>query len=212
MASPTSLELSVGGVLNGQQFSAHGTLAIDLATGTKVGNVLFAGLPASFGAGPHSIILITGKGHLGGVLKPGQKIGPSQLLGAQFESFRLSTVGKRGTLSVSEQTVIQGSKARSRMITVGELRLPRLEGMGPLREIIRVSGDDTLVGEGRYSLVPVRGRSIPVRYTHFYRSFQPNRRLFRGLRRAVYELRVVFACKSRGQTLYYRSRSTLRRI
>ncbi|MFZ0830769.1 MAG: hypothetical protein WCB18_06430 [Thermoplasmata archaeon] len=212
MPALTSLALSVTGVLNGQSFSGNGTLSID-ASGTKSGNIVFAGLPGGWQLEAASIVILTGRSHIGAtpVLNPSTFIGPTQLLGAEFESFRMTTFGSYGTLSVSERAVVNGPKAWSQMITVGELKLPRVRGMGPLRETIRVSGDDMLVSEGRYSLRRARGRSIPVHYTHFYRTLKPNRRLFRRLQRAVYILQVKFDHKARGRTLIYRSQSEIRR-
>jgi hypothetical protein len=207
-----SLEVSVAGVLNGHAFTGGGMLSIDPA-GTKSGNVVFDGLPADWQLGISSIIIMTGRGHLGAppMGDPTSFIGPTQLLGAEFESFRLTTFGNYGTLSLSERALVKGARASSKMITVGQLRLPRVTAMGPLKETIRVSGDDMLVSEGRYTLRRVRGGSIPVRYTHFYRSLSPNKGLFRRHQRAVFTLQVKFDSRSRGRTLLYRSHSKIRR-
>jgi hypothetical protein len=211
MAAPKRLELSVTGVLNGVALSGGGTLWIG-AAGIKSGTILFDSLPSSWRGGPMSIVILTGRGHIGAVsMEPDLAGLLAGLLGNAFESFRLTTFAHYGILSVSERARVTGSTVRSEMVTVGELKLPRIVAMGPLQEKIQVSGDGTLVSEGRYSLKRAGGRSIPVRYTHFYHSLKPNRRLFRRLRGTVFLLRVKFAHRARGAKLSYHSQGTLRR-
>jgi len=210
MVVPKSVELSVVGVLNVQPFSAQGTIVVDADAGTKSGTVTYQSVPTTLDVGLASALTMTGRCFVGAKHVGNRPfVGPLELLGREFISMRTTTVGRYGTVSVSERARFVGNSLHCDLATVGELRAPGAIGAGPLREIITVSGPDTLIAEGRYSHRTARGRSIPVRYAQFYRSLQPDRRRFRRLHGRKFLLRVKFSSKVRGQKLVHHTQSTV---
>ena len=205
------IELVVHGVLNGQPLCAHALLSVNSKTGVKSGKVEYTCRPPRRRV-RMEMVIITGRCHIGALPDPTAPfVGPQELLGREFVSFRLSTVGRYGSLGVSERALFRGDTLYSDLNTVGELQMPPVTAIGPLRETITVVGDDTLVSEGRYSFARARGPPIRVRYTHYYRALHPNRRAFRRLQGAVFLLQVKFANKVRGSNLLYHSTSIIRR-
>jgi hypothetical protein len=212
----SSVNVSVSGTVNGQPVSAQGTLTVDSSQGTKSGTVTYSPPqdPNGVTPGPDTTVISTGKCFVGAKkLGDGDFVGPLELLGREFVSLRLTTMGRFGTFGVSEKASFTGHTLRSELTAVGEFRGPKVLGMGPLREVITVSGADTLVTKGRYTLLTAR-RPIVVRYSHFYRALHPDRRLFGRLRGRAFLLRADISPKlrDRGRTLVYYSRSTLRYV
>jgi hypothetical protein len=200
MSTPSSVALAISGTVNGTPVSGTGTLDVDDTTGTKDGSITYTSPPPPGTPGGDSMPAGTTKCFIG-AKRPGKNrfVGPLELLGPEFVSLRLTQLGRAGSASVSETARLARGVLHSTLTVVAVLRAPAGRGIGPLREVIRVSGDDTLVGEGRYSLMPDRGRPVPVQYTHFYRSLNPNRRLFRSLRGRVYLLRAWVKSKAHGR-------------
>lgn len=142
----------------------------------------------------------------------GEFVGPLDLLGRAFVSVRSSIVGRYGFVSLSETARLVKGVLHSELTVAGQVKTPRLRGAGPLRERITVSEGGTLISAGKYSLVTKGGRSIPVRYIHFYRSLRPNRRLFHQLAGHVFLLRATISTRRKGKTLVCHTESTLRRL
>ncbi|MGD0587321.1 MAG: hypothetical protein ABSA63_00785 [Thermoplasmata archaeon] len=210
MSDPSSVEVSISGVLNGTTFSAKGTLTVDVTVGVKSGTVDYCS-PAPKGVpGPDSIMHTTGKCFVG-AKHSGDKdfLCPFELLGSEFVSLRLTTLGRYGTVSVSERARFERGVLHSVLTTVGDFKVPPGLPLGPLREVITVGEDGTMVGKGRYSYVRDRGRPIPVRYTHFYRSSKPHRSFARWTGRS-FLLRAEITTKVSRGSLKYRSHSTIR--
>jgi hypothetical protein len=213
MAPLKRLEISVTGLLNGESFRGSGTLSLDSRTGTKSGTLTYQSAPARLRSNADTTPYMTGRGHIGAVYTdPSMKVGPMELLGGEFVSTRLSKIGHYGTISVSESAVVSRDRLRSWLTFVGDVRTPAIAGMGPLREVLTVGPDGILTGTGRYSLRTTGGRSIPVRYTHLYRSLRPNLRLFGRLRGRRFLLRARIVVKVRGRSLDYKSRTTIKRL
>jgi hypothetical protein len=211
VTSPTTVELSVAGLLNGLQFGGQGSLTVDTAEGTKTGTITYDPLPPGLTAGPDCMVVSTGKCFVGAKPTEGRGfVGPLDLLGRKFKSMRSTSVGRFGTFSISETGSYKGGVLRSDLTGVGTSRVRRVRGLGPLREVIKVTGPNTMVGEGRYTLLVGTRGSIPVRYTHFYRALRPDRKLFRRMRGRKFLLRAIISTKIRGRRLIYRSRSTIR--
>ena len=212
MAGPSSVEVSVSGTLNGSQFSAGGTLTVDGDAGTKSGTLVYNPPPPAGAPGPDSIVFSTGKCFVG-ARHVGDRafVGPLELLGSEFVSLRLTNLGRYGTVSVSERGRMVGNVLRTELTTVGTFRVPPGLRLGPLREVITVSDDGTMVGAGRYSYVRGRGRAIPVRYAHFYRSFRPHRSFSRYAGRS-FLLRAEITTDVRRGSMKYHSDSSIRRL
>lgn len=216
MAGPSTVNVSVTGTVNGQSVNAQGTLTVDGTQGTKSGTVTYsqAQNPSGVTPGPDTTVLSTGRCFIGAKkLGDADFVGPLELLGREFISLRVTTLGRFGTISISERAFRVGRTLRSELTAVGEFKGPKVRGMGPLREVITVAGSDTLVSKGRYTLLTAR-RPIVVRYSHFYRSLHPDRRLFGRHLGRTFLLRADISprLRDRGRTLVYHSRSTLRRI
>lgn len=213
MAGPKRVEVSVTGILNGRLFTAQGSLKVDDTQGTKSGNITYQPPPQGVAPGPDSTTMQTGKCFIG-ARHVGERrfVGPVELLGREFISMRLTTVGRFGSTSVSERARIVGDVLRTELTTVGELRVPGVRGLGPLREVISVTAPDSLTSEGRYSFLTARRGRVPVRYVHLYRSLSPDRRLFRRQHGNAFLLRADISTKFRGRILSYHSRSTIRRL
>ena len=210
---PKSVELLAMGVLNGTPFVAQGTLDVDANAGKKSGTITYQSLPVTLDVGIASITTMTGRCFVGAKhLGKRPFVGPLELLGREFVSLRVSTVGGYGAVSVAERAHYEGTSLHCDLSTVGELRSRAATGAGPLREVITVSGPDTLTAKGRYSHRTARGRSVPIRYVHFYRSLKPDRRLFRRLQGRKFLLRVKFSSKVSGRKLVHRTQSTIRLI
>ncbi len=212
MLELTKIELSVTGIWNGRLFSGSGILKVNPADGTKQGAVVYDTTPPGApdgDTGPVATVrCFIGARHAG------QKdfLGPLELLGRDFVSVRSTTVGRTGFVSVGETARTVRDVLHTDLTVVGNVRVPRIRGMGPLSEVATVSGDDTLICEGRYSFVTKGGRTIPIRYTHLYRSLHPNRRLFRRMRGQRFLLRSNTSARVRGRQVEYRSQSTVRRL
>lgn len=210
MLEPRRVELSVTGIVNGKEFSGRGTLQIGNPDGVKSGQVTFDSSPPPPG-GPTVVgtfRCFIGARHVG--REP--FLGPLELLGRDFSSIRSTTTARSGSVSLCDRARMVGDVLRSELAVAGEIRVPVIRSIGPLREVITVSGDGTLASEGRYSYLAARRRPILVRYTHFYRSLRPDRRLFRRLRGQRYLLQANIWFQVRGRTVKYRSQSTLRRL
>lgn len=204
------MELSVTGFVNGDTVVASGTLEVDAAAGTKEGTIVYEVTPAGLVPGPECTMMATGKCFVGALrVGGGPFVSPIDLLGGDFVSMRVTRLGRFGTVSISENGQLSDSVLRSDLTVVGEYRVPRTRGMGPLRETITVSGDGTLSSKGRYTLIPVRGRPIRADYVHFYRALRPNRRLFARLDGKKFLLRAEITASIRGRNLRYRSVSTI---
>jgi hypothetical protein len=205
--------LSVSGVMNGLVFGGGGTLVVDETEGTKTGTIVYDPLPKGFVPGPDCTIVSTGRCFVGAKPIGGRRfVGPLDLLGQEFRSQRTTNVGRFGTVSISEEARRMGHVLRSELTTVGKTTTPDVTGLGPLRELITVTGPATLVSEGQYALRTKRGRSIPVRYTHFYHALRPDRRLFGRHQGDRFLLRATITTGFRRKTLAYRSQSTIRRV
>jgi hypothetical protein len=210
VAGPTRIELSVAGILNFEYFAARGTLLVDGEKGTKSGRVTYDPYPGGVGPGPDCTLFQTTRCFVGAKPEgPEPFVGPLELLGREFVSERMTTVGRSGVVSLSERTRFERGTLFTDLTAVGKFRVPYIRGVGPLHEIIKVADHDTLVSRGRYTLVTKTGRSIPVRYTHFYRALNPNRRLFGQLRDRVYLLSAEISTKARGRAVEYTSHSTV---
>jgi hypothetical protein len=211
MVDPRNLELSAAGILNNTPFVAQGTLDVDSDAGTKDGTIEYQSLPTTLDVGTGSVLTITGRCFVGAKHVGNRPfVGPLELLGREFVSLRTTTVGRYGSASASERGRFVGSSLRCEISTVATLRPHSALGAGPLREVITVSGPDTLVAQGRYSHRTATGRSIPVRYSQFYRSLQPDRRLFQRLQGRKYILDVKFSSKASGRKLAHHTRSVIR--
>lgn len=210
MTEPQAVNLTVSGVLNGAPLAATGTLTVDAGAGTKDGTVVYETTPGAVAPGPDCTVFSTGRCFVG-ARKLGRTpfVGPLELLGREFVSMRVTRLGRFGTVSISENGSIERTTLRSELTTVGEYRGPRTRAMGPLRETIRVLGNETLSASGRYSLIPSRGRPIPATYVQFYRPLRPNHRLFARLQGTAFLLRAELSTSVRGKTLHYHSRSTI---
>lgn len=108
MSDPSSVEVSVSGTLNGETFSVQGTLTVDVTVGVKSGTVVYTSKAPKGVPGPDSIMHTTGKCFVG-AKHWGDKefLCPFELLGSQFVSLRQTTLGRYGTVSVSEKAVFQ---------------------------------------------------------------------------------------------------------
>ena len=200
MSTPASVVVSIAGTINGTQVSGSGTLNVNSTTGTKSGTITYTSPPPAGSPGGASLPAGTTRCFIGAAhVGKNRFVGPLQLLGREFVSLRLTTLGRAGSVSLSETATLARGVLYSSLTVVGVLKVPVDRGIGPLSERITVHKDGTLISEGRYSLLPKRGRPIPVRYTHFYRSLKPNRRLFRRLRGRVYLLRAKVEIKARGR-------------
>ena len=189
---------------------ATGRLRVDSRAGTKDGTVVYRRRPGPVAPGPGCTAMATGKCFIGArrIGRAGSA-GPIEMLGQEFTSMRVTRLGKHGTFCVSESATIKEGRLWSDMIAVGEYHGPPTRGMGPLRETIRVLEDGTMESEGRYTLIPVRGRAIRVTYVHFYRPARPDRRVLARVRGRRYELKATISPDLRGRTLHYHSVSTL---
>ena len=208
MAFPRAVEIFVTGVENGAPVRAQGRLKVDLKSGIKSGVIKFR----RNGKKPrdHSTTQFeTGRCFVGGRKLGRPFVGPLELLGREYVSVRSTRVGRYGSASVGEAARRVGDVLRCEFASVSDLKLPAITGLGPLREVITVVGPDSLVGEGRYSFLRSRGRPIPVRYTHFYRSLRPHRNFGRAQGRS-FLLRARISTRIRGYALHYRSVSTIR--
>lgn len=206
--------MSVSGTQNGQALSGSGTLSVDGSTGTKSGTITYSSpSPTPAGtAGPDSITIQTGKCFVGARHVGREEfVGPLELLGRAFVSLRMTHLGRYGTVSVSERARRVGDVLYSDLTAVAEFRIPRRRSLGPLREVITITGPDSMVGRGRYSYRAPGRRPIPVRYTHFYHSLTPHR-LFGRLKGRSFVLRAVITTSVRGRKLKYHSRSTITRL
>lgn len=204
------MRLSVTGIVNGRPLRASGTLAVDASAGTKDGTITYDATPGGVAPGPDCTMMSTGRCFIGARRLGGRSfVGPVDLLGRDFVSLRVTKIGRFGTVSISETGTLTDTELRSELTVVGDYRGPKTRAMGPLRETITVVDDGTLSSEGRYSLVPVRGRPIPATYTHFYRPLQPVRRMFARLDGTKYLLRAKITPSVRGKALRYHSESTL---
>ncbi len=210
MTGPTSVDLTISGVLNGRPFGARGRLRVDSCTGTKDGTITYSTPPAGVTVGPDSTIASTGRCFVGARPSGAARMnGPMKLLGREFVSLRVTSLGRYGNVSISERARITRGVLRSELTALGEYRIPVVRGMGPLRETIRVEGDGTLVSSGRYTLLRPHGRPIHVRYLHFYHPTNPDRRLFGRWRGRTFVLRASISVRVRGRTLVYHSGSTI---
>ncbi|MCI4352679.1 MAG: hypothetical protein L3K14_04745 [Thermoplasmata archaeon] len=213
MTCPTSVQVSVSGTLNHSAVKGQGTLNVDCDTGTKSGTINYTSPPPPGSPGGDSMPIGTSRCFVGAKqVGRGEFVGPLDLLGPAFVSVRSSIVGRHGVVSLSETARLVKGVLHSELTVAGHVKTPRLRGAGPLRERITVSEGGTLISEGRYSLVTKGGRSIPVRYTHFYRSLRPNRRLFRQMAGQVFLLQATVSTRRRGKTLVCHTESTLRRL
>ncbi len=211
--APDRVELSVSGILNDQPFHAYGALSVDNAKGIKQGTITYDPPPKGVVAGPDSTFYITSRCFVGATwVGERPSVGPLGLLGQEFSSLRVATEGRYGTLSLGETARLESGTLRSEIVGVGKLRRPPVRSVGPLREVITVGGDGTLLARGSYSLVTRSGRRIPVRYHHFYESSRPDLRLFGRYRNWAYLLRVTFKVKATGKKVRFESHSTIRRI
>jgi hypothetical protein len=205
------VEVFISGVENGVPVRGQGRLKVELRTGVKSGRIRFWPRPKRYKVDHHSTMpMETGRCFVGGKHVGGRAfVGPLELLGREFVSVRDTQMGRYGSASVSESARRVGDALRCEFASASTIKLPKVVGLGPLREVITVTGADTLVGEGRYTFLTSRGRPIPVRYTHFYRSLRPHRS-FRRLQGRSFLLRAKISTRVRGNTLYYRSVSTIR--
>lgn len=211
MAGPSTVELSVAGILNGLVFGGQGTLEVDITQGTKTGTITYDLLPRGLVAGPDCMMVSTGKCFVGAKPTEGRGfVGPLDLLGRKFKSMRSTNVGRFGTFSISETGSYKGGVLRADLTGVGTTKVREVRGLGPLREVITITGPDTMVGEGRYTLLVGKRGSIPVRYTHFYRALRPDRRLFRRMKGRKFLLRATISTQVHGRRLEDQSRSTIR--
>lgn len=211
MQAIEAVELSVSGIVNLKPFRAHSHITVDEVTGTKQGTVTYDLLPTGFVPGPDPTPQSTNRPPFGAKKIGGPFTGPVELLGREFTSTRLTTVGRYGALSVSETARVRNRTLHSELVIAGELKRPPVKGLGSLREVTTVRDDGTLVSHGRYSLLTARGR-IPVRYDAVSAPKKPNRALFRRYRGTAFLLRTIFASRARGHVVWYHSRSTLRRL
>jgi hypothetical protein len=180
--------------MNGTSVSGSGTLGVNSSQGTKDGTVTYSSPPPPGTPGGDSVSFgttkcFTGARHLGKRRFPN----PLELLGSEFISVRSTRFGRAGIVSLSEQATQTRGRLRSEIRFVGVLDIPYCPWMGPLREIIWVSGEDTLLTKGSYSLITEKEDVIPVQYTHFYHSLKPNKPAFRRMRNRVYLDRAMIS-------------------
>ena len=213
MVGLAKVQLSIRGLLNRTLINGRGTLNVNSETGTKAGTVTYTSPPPQGSPGGDTLPIGTSRCFVGAKhVGRDRFVDPLDLLGREFVSVRYTTVDQRGTASLSETARTVKGVLHSTLTVVGSVDTPALRGNGPLTERITVSKEGTLVSEGRYSLITKGRRSIRVRYTHFYRSLQPNRELFRRLDGQVYLLRAEVSTRRVGRTLVCRTISTLRRL
>ena len=223
MKDPSRIHVSVTGVLNGTYFSGWGSLIVDSTLGTKTGTIVYDPFPEELEgaiAGPDCVTILTTRCFVGAKLVGRERFpGPLDLLGREFMSIRSTTIGRRGIMNVSESARIRNRTLVTKLTGVGQYKLPKdLKGLGPLREVITVGDHQALTSRGRYSLQTKSGRSIPVRYTHFYQPLKPNARLLRGLRGQKYLLRATITVtpigklKGKVRKIIYRSESKVSRL
>jgi hypothetical protein len=207
------VELSVSGVLNDRPFRVYGSVSVDNAKGVKVGNFTYDPPPSGVVMGPDPLLMITSRCFVGARWaeeKP--SVGPFELLGREFTSLRVTTESRFGTVSLGESARLADRTLRSEIVGIGRLKRPAVRGVGPLRELITVGGNGTLVTRGSYSLLTGRDRKIPIKYVHFYQSSRPDLRLFRRNRGQTYLLRVTPRATVSGNKLRYETHSILRRV
>lgn len=207
------VEISISGILNDRPFHAYGSITVDNATGIKVGTITYDPPPSGVIIGPDPVPFITTRCFVGakwsGKRPP---MGPFELLGSEFSSLRVTTEGHFGTVSLGETAWLEDRTLHSEIVGIGKLRRPPVRSIGPLRELITVGGDGTLVSRGSYSLVTRGGRRIPVRYHHIYEARQPDLKLFGRYRKRVYLLRVTAKAKATGKKVIYETHSTIRQV
>lgn len=213
VVAPAKVQLSISGLLNHTLILGHGTLTVDSTTGTKYGTVTYSSPPPQGSPGGDTVPIGTSRCFIGARHVGRERfVDPLDLLGREFVSVRYTTIGRRGTASLSETARTVKDVLHSTLTVIGRVATPALQSTGPLTERIKVSKEGTLVSEGRYSLITKGGRSIRVRYTHFYRSLKPNRNLFRRSDGQVFLLRAEVTTRRVGRTLVCRTKSTLRRL
>ena len=213
MQVPDQIELSISGILNGRPFRADGSLSVHADTGVKTGEFRFYPPPLWSGKGPSPTCVMTTRCFIGAKwVGPTPSVGPLDLLGKEFSSLRVASEGRYGSISAGETARMVGRTLHSDIQEVGNLRRPAVKGVGPLRELITVENDGTLIGRGSYSLLTGRRRGIRVRYLHLYRPARPDMRRFRTYRNTAYLLRVRFEMDKLGTRMRYTSRSTIHQV
>jgi hypothetical protein len=213
MQAPEQVELSISGILNDRPFRAEGSVSVNNATGVKTGEFRFHPPPLWMGEGPDPLCKMTTRCFVGARwVGPKPSVGPLDLLGKKFYSLRVTVEGGYGSLSAAETARIVGRTLYSEIVEVGRLKRPAVKSVGPLRELITVGRDGTLVGHGSYSLLSGRRRDIPVRYLHLYRPTRPDMRRFRAYRNTAYLLRAKFEMDKLGARVRYTSQSTIHQV
>ncbi len=218
MTTPTKIEISVVGTLNNTPFRAKGRLKVDPAFGTKSGTVVFDPLPPGLthsdsggGSIADGICVPVGRCFVGArPIPPRGFVEPLKLLGGDFVSNRLTRLGyHHGTISQTEIARVSQETLRSDQLLSGELDLPPIQSKSFSTEILEVLEPDVLVSKGGVTLVTDEGREIPVRFSHVYRTLEPNRRLFRTHHGTKYVLCYDSTSTVRGQSIRYDTQSVI---
>jgi len=217
MPTPTKVEISVAGTLNGTEFTAKGRLRVDPAVGVKQGSITFTPLPRGLAASPNgggsiadSICVPVSRCFVGAKpVRPRNFLEPLRLLGEEFLSNRLTRIEGHGAIAQTERSRLSGGTLYSSQLLLGDFDLPEIRTKSFSTEVLEVSAPDTMMSTGECTLQTPTGRELQVQFSHVYRALAPDRGLFRAHHGGRYVLCFDSSSEVRGRVITYRTKSVI---